>query len=47
MTYARAMERYGGDKPDLRYGLEHCDVSSALQGSTFRCTLLHPCAILS
>ena len=38
MTYAQAMERYGCDKPDLRYGLEHSDVSAAVQGSTFRCS---------
>ncbi|CAL8467107.1 g6643 [Coccomyxa elongata] len=36
MTYAEAMTSYGCDKPDLRYGLEHYDVSSAVQGSTFR-----------
>lgn len=36
MTYAECMERYGCDKPDLRYGLEHADVSQAVQGSTFR-----------
>lgn len=36
MTYAEAMTSYGCDKPDLRYGLEHYDVSSAVQGCTFR-----------
>ena len=36
MTYTEAMTSYGCDKPDLRYGLEHYDVSSAVQGSTFR-----------
>ena len=40
MTYAQAMERYGCDKPDLRYGLEHADVSSAVRESTFRCAPL-------
>lgn len=36
MTYAEAMTRYGSDKPDLRYGLEHSDVSAAVSGSSFR-----------
>jgi aspartyl-tRNA synthetase len=30
------MERYGCDKPDLRYGLEHTDVSAAVRGCSFR-----------
>ncbi len=29
MTYADAMERYGCDRPDLRYGLEIADVTAA------------------
>jgi len=36
MAYAEAMERYGTDKPDLRYGLELCDVSEAVADSAFR-----------
>ncbi|MGB8509286.1 MAG: aspartate--tRNA ligase [Pyrinomonadaceae bacterium] len=35
MTYAEAMRRYGSDKPDLRYGMELQDLSSALKGTTF------------
>ena len=42
MTYAEAMDRYGCDKPDTRYGLELRDISSVVRswsvlalGSTF------------
>ena len=34
MTYAEAMERYGCDKPDTRYGLELRDISSVVRGGT-------------
>ena len=33
MTYADAMERYGCDRPDLRYGLEIADVTAVFGGS--------------
>jgi aspartyl-tRNA synthetase len=33
MTYADAMERYGCDRPDLRYGLEITDVTSVFAAS--------------
>ena len=36
LTYAEAMERYGSDKPDLRYGLEIADLSPAAGSSEFR-----------
>ena len=38
MSYAEAMERYGCDRPDLRYGLELRDVSDAFRGVEFAVT---------
>ena len=35
ITYADAMERYGSDKPDLRFGLEIKDLSDILKDSEF------------
>ena len=35
MAYAEAMERYGIDRPDLRYGLEIADVSEVFRGTEF------------
>jgi aspartyl-tRNA synthetase len=35
MTYAEAMERYGIDRPDLRFGLELRDVSDVFRGTEF------------
>jgi aspartyl-tRNA synthetase len=36
MTYAEAMERFGIDKPDMRFGLELKNISSALAGTGFK-----------
>ena len=38
MTYADAMERYGSDRPDLRYGLEIHDMTSAVSRADFNVT---------
>ncbi len=35
LTYQEAMERFGTDRPDLRFGLELFDVSDAVQESQF------------
>ncbi len=38
MAYADAIERYGIDRPDIRYGLELFDASDAFRGSDFTVT---------
>ncbi|MCQ2436444.1 MAG: aspartate--tRNA ligase, partial [Clostridia bacterium] len=35
MTYADAMNRYGSDKPDTRFGMEICDISDIVKDSGF------------
>ncbi len=36
LTYAEAMDRFGTDKPDIRFGLELKDVSAIASGSEFK-----------
>lgn len=36
MSYTEAMERYGSDKPDVRFGLELIDVSELVKDSSFK-----------
>ncbi|AUD13705.1 MULTISPECIES: aspartate--tRNA ligase [unclassified Planococcus (in: firmicutes)] len=36
MSYRDAMERFGSDKPDVRFGMELTDVSELVKGSAFK-----------
>ncbi|MCE5204392.1 MAG: aspartate--tRNA ligase [Actinomycetia bacterium] len=36
LTYAEAMDRYGSDRPDLRFGMELTDVSGVFTASQFK-----------
>ncbi len=36
MTYAEAMDRFGSDKPDLRFGMELKDLTGLLRGTAFK-----------
>lgn len=35
MTWKEAMDRFGSDKPDLRFGMELCDVSDVVRNTEF------------
>jgi aspartyl-tRNA synthetase len=35
MSYDEAMDKYGSDKPDLRYGLEHVNATEMFKGNGF------------
>lgn len=35
MTYAEAMEKYGSDKPDIRFGMEFADLKALTSGKNF------------
>jgi len=36
MSYNEAMSRYGSDKPDIRFGLEHMTVTELFKGTDFK-----------
>lgn len=36
LTYAEVMDKYGSDKPDLRFGMQFTDLSDLLAGSAFQ-----------
>ncbi len=36
LTYAEAMDRFGTDKPDLRFGLEISDITESVRSSEFK-----------
>lgn len=36
LSYQEAMDRFGSDKPDTRFAMEICDVTTELSGSEFR-----------
>jgi len=35
MTYKEAMEKYGNDKPDIRFGMTITDITNLVKGKDF------------
>ena len=35
MTFAEAMQKYGSDKPDIRFGMEFCELNEVAKGKGF------------
>ncbi|MEM9894761.1 MAG: aspartate--tRNA ligase [Bacteroidota bacterium] len=36
LTFAEAMQKYGSDKPDLRFGMEFCELATLVKNSGFQ-----------
>ncbi|MFR4008204.1 MAG: GAD domain-containing protein [Christensenellales bacterium] len=36
LTYKEAMDRFGSDKPDTRFGLELCEISDLVANTNFK-----------